>query len=228
MIAASMFDLDIALSIRKISIALIPMLAGIVFHEAAHGWVAYRHGDPTAKQLGRLTLNPLPHIDPMGTLVFILTALTSPFVIGWAKPVPVNPRYFRNPRQGMMWVSAAGPATNFLLAIAFAVGYKLSAGSAAIPGMPVSGVQEFLIAMCRAGVWINLTLCWFNLMPVPPLDGSKIAAGFMPPRMAYSYLSVERYGLLIVMILLATGLLGKVVWPLVDGSVGLISVLIGL
>ncbi|GFM34611.1 site-2 protease family protein [Desulfovibrio subterraneus] len=219
-----MFDLDLALSVRKISVALIPMLLGMVCHEVAHGWVAWKHGDPTAKSLGRLTLNPLPHIDPMGTLVFILTALTSPFVIGWAKPVPVNPRYFSNPRKGMMLVSVAGPAANFLLAILFAMGYRLAGSGMLMPG----GVQEFLLAMCATGVWINLTLCWFNLMPIPPLDGSKIAAGFMPPHMAYKYLQIERYGLIVVMILLASGLLGKVVWPLVDGSADLISALIGI
>lgn len=200
------------------------MLLGMVCHEVAHGWVAYKQGDPTAKSLGRLTLNPLPHIDPTGTLVFIITALTSPFVIGWAKPVPVNPRYFKDPRRGMMLVSVAGPATNFLLAILFAVGYRFAGANLGIP----SGIQDFLLSMCGSGVWINLALCWFNLMPVPPLDGSKIAAGLMPPRMAYKYLSIERYGLVVVMLLLASGLLGKVVWPLVEGSVSIISALIGV
>lgn len=220
-----MFDLDIAMSVRKIAVALVPMLLGMVCHEVAHGWVAYKHGDPTAKNLGRLTLNPVPHIDPMGTLVFILTALASPFVIGWAKPVPVNPRYFKDPRKGMMLVSVAGPATNFLLAIVFAIGYRLAAGS----GFEAPGnLQQFLVSMCGTGVWINLALCWFNLMPIPPLDGSKIAAGLMPPAMAYKYLQIERYGLIVVMILLASGLLGKVVWPLMDASAGLISALIGI
>ncbi len=229
-----MFDFDIALSMRKVSIALVPMLLGMVCHEVAHGWAAYRQGDPTAKNLGRLTLNPLPHIDPTGTLVFILTALTSPFVIGWAKPVPVNPRYFRDPRKGMMLVSLAGPLTNFLLAILFGLGYRLVAESivsgGAISSVPSvhNGTQEFLLSMCGMGVWINLTLCWFNLMPIPPLDGSKIAAGLMSPQMARTYLQVERYGLVIVMLLLASGLLGKVVWPLVDGSARLISALIGI
>lgn len=219
-----MFDLDLANAVRKLSVAFVPMLLGMVCHEVAHGWVAYKNGDPTARNLGRLTLNPLPHIDPMGTLMFVLTALASPFIIGWAKPVPVNPRYFKDPRRGMMLVSVAGPATNFLLAILFAIGFRLAASGMGSPGT----TQEFLLAMCRAGVWINLALCWFNLMPVPPLDGSKIVAGILPPHLAYKYLSIERYGLIIVMILLASGLLGMVVWPLMELSADLISALIGI
>lgn len=116
-----MLDIDLAVSIKRLSVAFVPLMLGIILHEVAHGWAALKRGDPTAAMLGRLTLNPVPHIDPMGLFVFVLTSLTGPFVFGWAKPVPINPRNFRNIVKDTMLVSFAGPATNFLLSIGFAV-----------------------------------------------------------------------------------------------------------
>ncbi|WP_074217939.1 site-2 protease family protein [Halodesulfovibrio marinisediminis] len=223
-----MFTTDIAASVTKIAIAFIPMLLGMVCHEVAHGWVAYKLGDPTAKSQGRLTLNPTPHIDPMGTAMFVLTALTSPFIIGWAKPVPVDSRWFKNPRKGMILVSVAGPFTNFLLAVTFGILFAFVAQSAPTPGSLYASVYDFLHNMCVAGVWINLTLGWFNLMPFPPLDGSHIVAGLLPPRLSYKFQSLSRYGFILIILLLATGFLGRIISPLITGSADLIQQLIFL
>ncbi|MEZ0576183.1 site-2 protease family protein [Halodesulfovibrio aestuarii] len=223
-----MFTTDIAASVTKIAVALIPMLLGMVCHEVAHGWVAYKLGDPTAKARGRLTLNPIPHIDPMGTAMFVLTALTSPFVIGWARPVPVDSRWFTNPRKGMILVSAAGPITNFFLAIIFGILFAFVAQSTPVPGSLYASVYTFLYKMCIAGVWINLTLGWFNLMPFPPLDGSNIVAGLLPPHLAYKFQGFSRYGFILIILLLATGFLGTIISPLITGSAELIQQLISL
>lgn len=219
---------DIASAIQAIAISFIPFFLGIICHEVAHGYVAYRLGDPTAKFAGRLTLNPVPHLDPMGTLVFIITALVpSGFVFGWAKPVPVDPRHFKNPMKGMMLCSAAGPGTNILLAILFAMGLKLVVTFGGITDAASATASPFF-QIFRAGVLINLILAFLNLMPIPPLDGSKIVMGVLPRDLAIKYMSIERYGLLILMLLLFTGALGMVLWPLVTGSAQLIFMLVGL
>ncbi|QJA05378.1 site-2 protease family protein [Thermosulfurimonas marina] len=179
-----------------------PLLAAIVFHEVAHGWVAWRLGDPTAKAAGRLTLNPLKHLDPLGTLVLIFTQ-----AIGWARPVPVNPYYFRHPRRDMMWVGLAGPLANFLLALALALLYRALA-----PLLPRS-----LEIMLVLGVRINLGLGLFNLLPVPPLDGSRVLAGILPPSLAYPYLRYEFVGLFLLVLLIFTGVVGKIILPLIFG-----------
>ncbi len=205
-------------------LAFVPALFGIICHEVAHGWAAYKQGDPTAKVLGRLTLNPIRHLDPMGTLMFVLTAmLPAGFVIGWAKPVPVQPRYFKRPREGMMLVSLAGPLANFGVAILCALVYRLAdplAGTS-LPFLLIRESAEF-------GIWINCTLAWFNLMPIPPMDGSHILSGFLPADMARSYESIGRYGMIIIIALLATGVFWKVLRPLVHSSVGLIGAVFGL
>lgn len=222
-----MFDISaagIAQALHNFAVAFVPAFLGIILHEIGHGYAALRQGDPTARILGRLTLNPVPHIDPLGLLVFVLTAVTSPFVFGWAKPVPINPRNFRNPRRGMLLVSLAGPLTNILLAIAFAVLLKVL-----FVINPVSNTFTlFLLKTLQAGIFINLCLAFLNLLPVPPLDGSKVLAYFLPPRAAYSYLSAERYGFIILLIIIAAGLLGKILSPLVRGSATIILGALGL
>lgn len=203
---------------RILAVSAIPAILGIILHEIAHGWVAKKCGDPTAQLMGRLTLNPLPHIDPMGLAVFGLTSLTGSFVFGWAKPVPVDPRYFRHPERDMMLVALAGPTTNFLLAILF--GIQLYA---AVRWLPFAQLQDnvfyrFLISSCQAGIIINFGLGWLNLVPVPPLDGSKILAFFLPRHLAWQFMNLGRYGFIILLALLFTGILSKILGPLVTGS----------
>lgn len=215
-----MFDIpDITRNISRVAVSFVPMLLGIVCHEVAHGWVAWKLGDPTAKARGRLTLNPLSHLDMTGSLLFVLTALFSPFILGWAKPVPVQPGYFRNPRKGMMLVAAAGPATNFLLAALFGAAYALLVQRVLSGGLEVTSMVRFIAQACNMGMWVNVTLAWFNLMPLPPLDGGHLVGGALPHSMARRYYSLSRYGIIILIVLLGSGLLRYVMGPLVDGTV---------
>lgn len=223
-----MFNTDFASTIQLVAIAAVPALLGIILHEVAHGWVASLRGDPTARFMGRLTLNPLPHIDPMGLLAFVLTSLSGSFVFGWAKPVPVNPRYFRNPARGMMEVALAGPLTNFALAIVFGILLRITLEFFPYSQWIHNDTYSFIIKVLRAGVIINFGLAWLNLLPIPPLDGSKVAAYFLPAHQASSYMSVERYGFVILLLLLFTGLLGKVLMPLVSGSYSNLLTLLGI
>jgi Zn-dependent protease len=199
--------------IAELAILVVPILAAVTFHELAHGWVAYKLGDPTAKMMGRLTLNPFAHLDPFGTLAFVLTR-----AIGWAKPVPVNPRYLRNPHRDMIWVSLAGPAANLLLAAVFAVvfGFLLRGGGAVLGGyvLPV-------LYMTQAGVTINIGLAVFNLIPVPPLDGSKILMGLLPLPQALAFSRLEPYGFMILLLLIFSGMVGRIVIPPVKTLTGL-------
>ena len=182
-------------------------LIAIVIHEYAHGWMAYKLGDPTAKYAGRLTLNPLAHIDPMGTILLpaMLVLMGSPIVFGWAKPVPVNFSALRRPKQDMLWVSLAGIGANILLAIflSFLLGMRL---------FPVNSYGQLFLTY---GILINLVLAVFNAIPIPPLDGSKIMISLLPKELAYSYMQLERYGFLILIGLLWIGLLNKIIWPVV-------------
>ncbi|WP_136795600.1 site-2 protease family protein [Desulfosediminicola ganghwensis] len=200
--------------IFKFVILAPPILLALTLHEVAHGLTAYRLGDPTARNAGRLTLNPLKHLDPLGTLIFFIANF------GWAKPVPVNPLYFRNVKQGMLLVALAGPATNLVLAVASAIILKvlLAAGVAGNPS--IIGAIYPLMQMLAASVWINLVLCVLNLLPIPPLDGSKILAGILPNELASSYMKVERYGFIILLVLLFSGLLSKVILPIVSFANG--------
>ncbi len=213
-----MFDLDFAVAIRRLAVAFVPLMLGIILHEMAHGWAALRRGDATAAMLGRLTLNPFPHIDPLGFFVFVLTSLTGPFVFGWAKPVPINPRNFRNMVKDTMLVSFAGPASNFLLAILFAVMLRLLITFFPFAEWKGSAAWDFFFLMLRSGIVINLSLAWINLLPIPPLDGSKILWGVLPPKLGYRYMQLERYGMIILVVLLATDILGSILLPLVNVS----------
>ncbi len=209
---------DIATFARELAIIAVPVLAAITVHEASHGYVAYLLGDPTAKNAGRLTLNPLKHLDPLGTLVLVMTRM-----IGWAKPVPVDPRYFSDPKRGMMLVSVAGPASNFAMALLFALLYHVlffTWGS--MGNQASSAVFTPLVLMCQAGVVINLALGMFNLLPIPPLDGSKILAGVLPPDMAHGLLRLERYGFVIILVLALTGMIGKIIFPAIRYVGGLL------
>ena len=194
---------------------LVVILPAIAFHEVAHGYVAYRLGDPTAKSRGRLTLNPLAHIDPIGTILvplFLILFRLTPF--GWAKPVPVNPRYFRNPLKGMLYVAVAGPMTNVGLALVSA-----AAGRLLLLGIPNSLlfrsdsftalVVQVILFLLSGFVIINVVLAAFNLLPIPPLDGSRILTYFLPPAGRRIMLAMEQYGFIIlVAILLLGGLSG--------------------
>ncbi len=198
--------------IQKLAVLALPLIFAITVHEAAHGYVADRLGDKTARMLGRITLNPIKHIDPVGTILvpMALFALTG-FIIGWAKPVPVDPRNLHNPRRDMALVAAAGPLSNLVMAILW--------GLAAVLGqtlLPTSNwLAEPLIYMGAAGVLINVILMVLNLIPLPPLDGGRVIVGLLPARLAASYARIEPYGMFILIALLVTGILGRVMWPLV-------------
>ena len=194
-------------------ILIIPVLIfAVVVHECAHGWVAYKLGDPTAKMAGRLTLNPLPHIDPIGTVVLPLTLLLlryltgMGFIFAWAKPVPVNPVYFSNPRKGMLLVGLAGPVSNFLQAILMALLIRLA--------QPLH--ITVLTSLFFYGVLINIVLGVLNLLPVPPLDGSRILTGLLPLRMARAYSRLEPMGMFIIIFLFSTGFLSAIIWPVIN------------
>ncbi|MBR5734298.1 MAG: site-2 protease family protein [Desulfovibrionaceae bacterium] len=195
-------DLNIALLIKKIAISFVPLMLGLVIHEYAHGWMAKRCGDDTASSLGRLTLNPLPHIDPMGMIFFILTSLSGPFVFGWAKPVPINPRRFHRLKRDFALVAAAGPVSNLLLALLSACvlkGYLLLMPAQA---WHTSSTWQFGMLSLYTSITVNCALAWFNLIPIPPLDGSKILWTILPGHMGLRYLQLERYGTLLILLLL--------------------------
>lgn len=200
----------------ELAMLAVPLLLAVTFHEVAHGYVADRLGDPTARLAGRLTLNPLKHLDVMGTLVFALTRM-----IGWAKPVPVNPGFFRHPRQGMLWVGLAGPAANFALAVVCAGLYRLLATVATGVETPSGARAVVLLAlMARAGVIANLGLGLFNLIPIPPLDGSRVLAGVLPGPAAAAVYRLERYGFVLILLLVFSGALDWTVYPVLRGAAG--------
>jgi len=223
MLAAGIMFESLPDQIVRISILAVPLLLGLTCHELAHGLAALALGDPTAKNAGRLTMNPLRHLDPMGTIAFILAS------IGWAKPVPVDGRYFKHPMRDMMLVSLAGPGANFFLAALFAGLFHLLL-PLAMTYLELRSVLHPLLLIAQAGVVVNLMLAFFNLLPIPPLDGSNILAWVLPERLAYSYLSLGRYGfmlllgLLIVSQLLGLSLLGSLIFP----PVGFVSALLGV
>jgi Zn-dependent protease len=215
-------------SLTMFGLALVPALFGIICHEVAHGWMADKLGDPTAKRLGRLTLNPIRHIDPVGLGVFVVTVLLMPFAIGWAKPVPVQSRYFRRPREGMVFVALAGPAANLLVALLCAVILKLTLNLENSGLIPAAFPMDFIQRSAALGIGINCALAWFNLMPIPPLDGSHVVSGLLPASLADRFQSLARYGMLIIMLLLATGGFGRVLVPLIRQTRSFIITLTGI
>ena len=194
--------------IQRIVVWVLPVIFAITVHEVAHGWVAKRYGDNTASSLGRLTLNPIKHIDWFGTIILpgLLLMTGTGFIFGWAKPVPVDPRNFKNPLHDMAIVALAGPVSNLLMALGWALvtrlGVTIGAGTEAI-SLP-------LIYTGVAGISINLVLALINLLPIPPLDGSRILTGILPGYWAWQYNRLERYGFIILLLLLYTNLLGAI------------------
>jgi len=209
--------------IQKIAVFALPVLFAITLHEAAHGYVARHFGDMTAFAAGRISLNPLRHIDLVGTIIVpLVSLLLADILFGWAKPVPVNFANLRNPKKDMLWVAAAGPFSNLLMALGWALALKVGAGLA-----PGSSGAVWLVLSAACGIFVNVILMVLNLLPLPPLDGGRIAVSLLPHRLAWKFAQIERYGFMILIVLLFTGALGIILWPLINLSISGIGALFG-
>ncbi|MCD4484436.1 site-2 protease family protein [Chromobacterium vaccinii] len=194
--------------VQQVTIYALPVLLAITLHEAAHAYAARRFGDDTAYLQGRMTLNPFKHIDPIGTVLLpLLTIWLGSFVFGWAKPVPVNFNALRKPRQNMRWVAAAGPLANLAMMLAWAAMLKLALGMD-------GAYRDPLMLMSKAGISINISLMLLNLLPILPLDGGRIVYSLLPPGIAWRYAQTETWGMWLLLILVASGLLGVILQPL--------------
>ncbi len=214
-----------AATIQKITIWILPVLLAVSLHEAAHAWMADRKGDSTARMLGRLTFNPIKHIDPIGTILVPALMLTfTGFAFGWAKPVPIDVRNLSNPKKDMIWVALAGPASNFIMAILWAVFLNISVFFV----NSESSVSMFFLLMPVAGIMINVILGVLNLLPVPPLDGGRIMAGLLPPRASIQYSKIEPYGFFIVIGLMLSGILSYIIFPVIHFVLMILSSVSGL
>lgn len=201
--------------IQKVVIWAIPVLFAVTLHEVAHGWAALQFGDRTAQMLGRLSLNPIKHIDPIGTiLVPGLLVVTTGFIFGWAKPVPVNARNMRNAKTNMAWVALAGPMANLLMAILWSL-VTLIGISYSIPALAYMGL---------AGIFINTMLMVLNLLPIPPLDGGRIMISILPGPLSWKLSRVEPYGFFILLALMYFGIVSLVLWPFVSGFIALLPI----
>jgi len=213
--------------LQRVAVWAMPVILAITVHEVAHGWVALKLGDSTAKMLGRLTLNPVKHIDPIGTLLVPgLLLVMGGFIFGWAKPVPVTWANLRKPKRDMALVALAGPMSNLLMALMWAGTLKIglllaTAGSAEMIALP-------LIYMGGAGITINLILMVLNLLPMPPLDGGRIVASLLPDKLSWQFNRLERWGFVILLGLMVMGVLGKVLWPPINYLQTQIFILFGL
>ncbi|HEY1076941.1 MAG TPA: site-2 protease family protein [Fontimonas sp.] len=208
--------------VQKIAVWALPVLLAITVHEASHGYAARALGDNTASAAGRLSLNPLRHIDPVGTILLpaVLLAIGG-FLFGWAKPVPVNMRNLRHPRRDMALVAIAGPLSNLLMALLWGLLLKFAVASG-----PAEGIWLGLRAMAIAGIVINLVLMVLNLLPLPPLDGGRVLTGLVPESVARQFDRFERYGLVILLVLMFTGVLGQILhWPLAYAEYAIFRVL---
>ena len=207
-------------AVQRVAIYALPVLFAITVHEASHGYAARHFGDMTAWNEGRVSLNPLRHIDPIGTLLIPgLTMLLGGILFGWAKPVPVNFGKLRHPKSDMFWVAAAGPGSNLVMALLWALAIKIS------PLLPSFAALPLALAGA-AGVMINVVLMVLNLLPLPPLDGGRIAVSLLPHPWAWRLARVEPYGFIILLVLMFTQILGKILWPFIMTTIGLISWLI--
>jgi Zn-dependent protease len=212
-------------TIRLIALYAIPGIFAITLHEAAHGYAARHFGDLTADQAGRITLNPIRHIDLMGTIVIpvlILIASQGKYAFGWAKPVPVNFGRLRNPKRDMLWVAAAGPGANLLMAILWAFVIK------AMQGVPPNYFTEPVLLMARGGIIVNAVLMVLNMLPLPPLDGGRIAVSLLPQGLAYRFAKIEPFGMIILVVLMLMGVLGAVMWPFIAGFIGVLAALFNI
>ena len=219
--------MDFSALVQSLSIAALPIVFAITLHEAAHGYAARLFGDPTAWLLGRISINPFRHIDPIGTVlvpaVIVFTsylALDSVFIFGWAKPVPVNFGRLRNPKRDMLWVAGAGPAANLAMALVWALIFKM------VLSMPVHAYSLPLAEMARVGINVNIGLMVLNLLPLPPLDGGRIAVSLLPYPLAVKFSRLERWGFPILLVLLFVGLLDDIMRPFVAALKKLIVLLI--
>lgn len=215
--------------IQGIAIYALPVIFAITLHEAAHGYVAKHYGDLTAYAQGRVSLNPMRHIDLIGTIIvplalFVFSKMTmgAGFLFGWAKPVPVNFGNLRRPKRDMLWVAAAGPGANLLMALLWALVIKLGLA------MPESDLARPMMLMGFAGIEINAILLILNLLPLPPLDGGRIAVSLLPHRIAYRFSQIEPYGFMILLFLLFTGVLGAVIGPFIMITIKMVAWIVGL
>jgi Zn-dependent protease len=212
-------------AIQTLAISAVPIIFAITLHEAAHGYAARHFGDLTAWQAGRISLNPLRHVDPIGTIIVpavILLLSAGNFLFGWAKPVPVNFNRLRNPKQDMFWVAAAGPGVNLLMALGWGLLLKSTVE------MPPHAYTQAMAEMARVGININAVLMVLNLLPLPPLDGGRIAVSLLPHRAAWKFAQIEPYGMVILLALLFTGALETILGPLLGLFLMLLKSLLGL
>jgi len=212
--------MELEQTVRLVALYAIPGIFAITLHEAAHGYAARHFGDLTAYQAGRITLNPIRHIDLMGTIVIpilILIASQGKFAFGWAKPVPVDFGRLHNPKRDMLWVAAAGPGANLLMAILWTLVIKV------MQGVPPNYFTEPIALMARGGIIINAVLMVLNLFPLPPLDGGRIAVSLLPHRLAYRFSRIEPYGMIILIVLMFLGVLNVVMLPFVSAFIAVLA-----
>jgi Zn-dependent protease len=216
--------MDLHNALIQILVLAVPVIFAITVHEAAHGYVARHFGDSTAYMLGRVTLNPVKHIDWLGTIVMpIVTKLLSGYMFGWAKPVPVNFNNLRKPKQHMLWVAAAGPFANMVQVVIWAVVAKVLLAMVS----PTGQVGPFWLAIAEAGIQVNLMFAILNLLPILPLDGGRIVTSLLPDRMSYAYSRLEPYGMIILIVLVVSGALGWLLGPLLRASMAGVYSLFG-